>query len=504
MMTAICFVFLVGLALVLARFLYKSWWYPVSLQLLMKSQGIKGPPYKAPNWNYAKGVLDMEVKSTSAPMEISHDIIPRLFPQVYSWINLYGKNFLHWIDTQPQLVVTDINLIKEILSDKEGSFDKVQLEGVLKKFLGGGIVFEEGKKWSKLRKVANHAFHGQNLKEKVPAMVASVEELLKTWKSYEGKEIEVFKEFKLLSLEIISKSVFGSDYLTGKTMYHMLDEIVLICYKIIADKFSKSSHELKVADHILQAFVDSLVGIMKQREDKVKAGQSNNFGSDFLGSLMESHHNTDQNKRISVVEIIEECKTFYFAGHETVRSVLSWSILLLAVHTDWQDTARKEVLEMLGQGNPNIESISRLKTVGMILNETLRLYPPLVFLHRKVKRNIKLGELRLPAGMEVYIASLAVHHNSEIWGEDTHLFKPERFAEGVAKATRDQLMAFLSFGFGLRKCVGFNFAQMEVKIALCMILQRYRFTVSPNYRHFPTLVMGLWPKHGIQIMLHPL
>ncbi|KAK4364575.1 hypothetical protein RND71_015933 [Anisodus tanguticus] len=106
--------------------------------------------------------------------------------------------------------------------------------------------------------------------------------------------------------------------------------------------------------------------------------------------------------------------------------------------------------------------------------------------------------------MEVIIATLAVHHSSEVWGKDAHLFKPERFAEGVAKATRDSMMAFLSFGYGLRKCVGFNFANTEVKIALSMILQRYRLTVSPNCTNFPFAMFTLRPKDGVQIMLHPL
>ncbi|KAJ8525946.1 hypothetical protein K7X08_001600 [Anisodus acutangulus] len=501
--------FLIG-TLVLARFLYKSWLYPISLQYLMNSQGIKGPPYQFRDGNNRE-IGEMLMKCNSAPMDISsHDIFPRLQPHFHSWIKLYGSTFLYWMNTKPQLVVADVELIKEIFTNKQGSFGKAKFDGILKKFVGDGSVFQEGKKWLKLRKVADHVFHAQSLKEMFPAMVGRVETMLKTWKSYEGKEIEVYEEFKLLSLEIISNSVFGSDYTTGKHIFDMLDKIAYISSmsygKIrnpIIDKIYRSSEEIE-ADKILEELFESFIGIIKQREYKVKAGQSDNFGGDFLGSLLEGHHNADKEARISVDEIIEECKSFYFAGHKTVTSLLSWSMYLMAIHTDWQEKAREEVLEFLGQENPTTETISRLKIVGMIINETLRLYPPFVLLQRDVTKNTRLGKLKIPAGMEVIIATLAVHHSSEVWGKDAHLFKPERFAEGVAKATRDSMMAFLSFGYGLRKCVGFNFANTEVKIALSMILQRYRLTVSPNYTNFPFAMFTLRPKDGVQIMLHPL
>ncbi|MCD7446640.1 hypothetical protein HAX54_012126 [Datura stramonium] len=511
MIAIIFFVLLIG-TLVLARFLYKSWLYPISLQYLMNSQGIKGPPYEFRNGNSrATTEIQMKCNIATVPMDISHDIFPRLQPHFHSWIKIYGSTFLYWMNSvQPQLIVSDVELIKEIFTNKQGSFGKAKFEGILKKFVGDGSVFQEGHKWLKLRKVADNVFHAQSLKDMLPAMVGRVEAMLRTWKSYEGKEIEVFEEFRLLSLEIISNSVFGSDYSTGKHIFTMLDKIAYISSMSygknrnpIINKIFRSSEEIE-ADKILEELSNSFTGIIKKREDRVKAGQADNFGGDFLGSLLAGRCNADEQARISVDEIIEECKSFYFAGHKTVTSLLSWSILLLAINIDWQEKARDEVLEILGQENPKAESISRLKIVGMIINESLRLYPPFLLLQRDVTRNTRLGKLKIPAGVEVIIATLAVHHNSEVWGEDAHLFRPERFAEGVSKAARDQVMAFLSFGYGLRKCVGFNFATMEVKITLSMILQRYKLTISPNYTHCPIPIFTLRPRDGIQIMLHPL
>ena len=142
--------------------------------------------------------------------------------------------------------------------------------------------------------------------------------------------------------------------------------------------------------------------------------------------------------------------------------------------------------------------------MNMIINESLRLYPPVSNFTRKVERKVKLGNLVLPANMTLIIPTLALHRDPQVWGEDAHIFKPERFKEGVAKATNNNPAVYLPFGLGPRNCVGMNFATTEVKIVLSMVLQRYAFTLYPTYVHSPVHVLSIRPEHGIQVMLHPL
>ncbi|MFQ6649251.1 hypothetical protein Gotur_022036 [Gossypium turneri] len=79
---------------------------------------------------------------------------------------------------------------------------------------------------------------------------------------------------------------------------------------------------------------DSVIKIVKKREDKVVTGEADNFGRDFLGLLVNAYHEADQKNRLSIQDLVDECKTFYFAGQETVNSLLAWATLLLAIHTD--------------------------------------------------------------------------------------------------------------------------------------------------------------------------
>lgn len=128
-------------------------------------------------------------------------------------------------------------------------------------------------------------------------------------------------------------------------------------------KIWKSQDDIE-SDKIEQSLRDSVMEIVRKREEKVLTGQAHNFGSDFLGSLLRVHHDADKKNRISVDDVIDECKVFFLAGHETSSSLLSWTFLLLAIHTDWQEKAREEVLELFGQENPTAEGLPRLKTVS--------------------------------------------------------------------------------------------------------------------------------------------
>lgn len=139
----------------------------------------------------------------------------------------------------------------------------------------------------------------------------------------------------------------------------------------------------------------------------------------------------------------------------------------------------------------------------MILYESLRLYSPIIGLNRQINEDIVLGEISIPAGVLVSLPVILLHHDKEIWGEDANKFNPERFKEGLLSATNGQV-SYFPFAWGPRICIGQNFAMLEAKMALSMILQCFSFELSPSYTHAPQSLITIQPQYGAPLFFHKL
>ena len=145
--------------------------------------------------------------------------------------------------------------------------------------------------------------------------------------------------------------------------------IVLLVYVLISfvhfySKIYKTNDDIE-SEELVKGIHNAILEIIKKREEKVMTGEGNSNGGDFLQLLVKAHHDTNASLKISIEDLVDECKTFYFAGQETTSTLLAWTIFLLAIHTDWQEKTRKEALKLFGQQNPNPDGIAKLKPVRM-------------------------------------------------------------------------------------------------------------------------------------------
>ncbi|CAO2818233.1 unnamed protein product [Amaranthus hypochondriacus] len=493
------------------------WLRPKKLQKMLNQQGIYGNPYRFLFGDLRDFSL-IRNQALKTPMtHFSDDYFPRVEPLRHQILSKYGKDYIVWLGPIPMIHISKPELIREAFI-KTNEFKKPKVNPVFDK-LFPGVVSYEGEKWAKHRKIINPAFHMEKLKLMLPAFYESCAEIINKWEIEVAEtglgELNVWPDLMKLSADVISRAAFGSNYEEGRQIFELLKEQTNLALAILQSVYIPGSRFLPTARNRRFKEVENQIHnllrkIINKRKKDIDVGEAPK--ADLLGLLMDSNAKEIQqgvgNKAkgdfgMSLDEVIDECKLFYLAGQETTSTLLVWTLLLLSKHQDWQVRAREEVLQTFGSSVPDFEGLSHLKTVTMILYEVLRLYPPVMQLSRRVKQDTNLGALSLPSGAMFSFSVISVHRDMEIWGNDAHEFKPERFAEGISKATKGN-NSFFPFGWGPRICLGEKFALAEAKMAISMILQRFSFELSPSYVHAPMTVMFLQPQHGAQLILHKL
>lgn len=134
----------------------------------------------------------------------------------------------------------------------------------------------------------------------------------------------------------------------------------------------------------------------------------------------------------------------------------------------------------------------------MVIQETLRLYPPIGLLPREVFQDIKFKDIVVPKGMGIRIPIALLQQHPDLWGPGSHQFNPERFANGISGACKIP-QTYMPFGMGPRVCAGQQFAMTELKVILSLILTKFSFSVSPDYRHCPVYRLVAEPAHGVNL-----
>ncbi|KAL0320566.1 UNVERIFIED_CONTAM: cytochrome [Sesamum radiatum] len=397
----------------------------------------------------------------------------------------------------------------------------------------------------------------------IPAMFLSCSKMIEKWEasisgSRSSQEIDVWPYLQDLTGDVISRTAFGRSYEEGRRIFELQREQVKLVLHLLRFSFipgwryfpTKENRKLRAFAKEIQSLVR---GIINQREQAMARGEI--IHKDLLGILMESNtreiQHGNKNAGLSIEDVIEECKLFYFAGSETTSTLLVWTMVLLSKHQEWQARAREEVLQIFGKKQPTFDGLHQLKIrqgmhlkhtkamnsfvvtknlgqdpewakhaaitmtckspgittldmqVTMIFQEVMRLYPPAPLIIRAPTKTVKLGNTIIPVGVQLMLLIGLLHHDPKIWGDDAKEFKPERFSEGISSATKTQY-SFIPFSAGPRVCIGQNFAMIEAKMAVAMILQHFSFELSSSYLHAPFPITTLQPQYGTPLIVRKL
>ncbi|XP_073279738.1 cytochrome P450 CYP72A219-like [Primulina huaijiensis] len=507
-------VIVVSFTILVVRVLNWVWFKPKRLEKFLRKQGINGNQYRVLLGDMKDFITAMKQEQPKS-IDFSNDISSHVFPYYHKIIAKYGKSSIVWFGPSPRLNIADPELIKEILT-KPKVFHK-PVPDPIGETIVGGLLYLEDEKWVKHRKIINPAFRMEKLKSVIGAMCLSCSRMIEKWEALASgaekstSEIDVWPYIEDLSGDVISRTAFGSSHGEGRKIFELQKEQVKLALKLMQFSFipgwrhfpTKTNRRMK---SVVREIHSLLKGIISQRQKATERGESFN---DLLGILMESNlkeiqEHGNNNMGMSIEDVIEECKLFYFAGSETTSNLLVWTMILLSKHQDWQASARDEVLQVFGRKELTFDGLNQLKIVTMILQEVLRLYPSVPVIVRAPAKTAKLGNMNLPLGVQLTLLIGLLHRDPKIWGDDANVFKPQRFSEGISSAANTKHFSYIPFSSGPRVCIGQNFSMIEAKIAMAMILRRFKFELSASYKHAPFSIITLQPQHGVPLILQKL
>ncbi|KAG5374169.1 hypothetical protein IGI04_024787 [Brassica rapa subsp. trilocularis] len=506
------------LALVLLPFVIPKIWEACWIFLLrpwmitrrFKKQGISGPKYRFVYGNL-KEIKKMKKEAKDWVLDPnSNDIFPRVVPHYHQWLSQYGETFLYWNGTKPTVFISDPELGKQILSTKLGFAVIAKKRPEVFILFGKGLPFIEGDDWARHRRILNPAFSIDRLKVMTKRMVDCTLRMLKEWRTQrKGEEVvmrmEINKDFHRLISDIIATTAFGSSYEEGIELFRSQAELGKYFLTSLTSVFIPGTQYLPTPTNLQLWKLDKNVkDSIKRIIDARLKSSSKNCGDDLLGIMLKAAASKEYEKTMSMDEIVDECKTFYISGQGSSATLLTWTTFLLSSHQDWQEKLREEVFNECGKDTvPDSDTFSKLKLMNMVLMESLRLYGPVIKMVREATQDMKIGHLDIPKGTSIIVPFLKMHTDKAIWGEDAKQFNPLRFENGVSQAA-NQPNALLPFSVGPRTCIAQNFAMMEAKTVLTMILQRFRISLSPEYKHTPVDYFNLHPQYGLPVILQPL
>ncbi|KAK6138710.1 hypothetical protein DH2020_027547 [Rehmannia glutinosa] len=448
------------------------WVKPRKTEKLFRKQGMKGSSYKFLFGDTKEAEL-MYKEAYSKPIDIHDDIAPRIMPNILHAIKTYGNYSFIWSGSRPRVFVMDPDVIREVLTKYHTYHKSFKTSNEIAKMLAAGLVIKEGEEWAKARMKLNPAFHLEKLKPMVPAIQVCSQNTLNEWKEMASKGggsccFDVYPYLEVFTSSVLARLMFDSTYTEQlKQTFLQLSELAFMG-KLATNQSINSAWR-------------------KTRKEKgwSRACQSGLTGSIHARIVRWENLNDGDRQRI-IDDIIGQCKIFFYAGYETNSNLLTWTMVMLSAHQDWQARAREEAVQ-----------------ATMILNEMLRLFPSSMELSRLVKEETILGGYTIPKDTLVTCPIIILQRSTEIWGKDAGEFNPERFAEGIIKATKGE-NAYMPFGWGPRICIAQNFALLESKTFLAMLLLNFSFQLSPTYVHAPFVDFTLHPQYGAPIVLQKL
>jgi len=399
------------------------------------------------------------------------------------------------------LLVHEPRSIRRVLLDNAANYRKDRFQRrVLSAGLSDGLLSAEDEEWRIQRKVLAPMFARRQVLEFGPAMAGGAEDLVKRWASLgDAATIEVVAEMARVTLDVLERTIFSDGF--GS---HAEDiRIAMAAYFNTIGKISPLDI-LGVPDFVPRLgrinirrtlnFFESEVDRVISARRRILAEQPDRAPNDLLTHLLQAFDS--QTEAFTEAELRSNILTFIAAGHETTANTLSWAMFLLSQSAEWRERVKAEVDREMKGGPAGLPH--RLVATRAVIEEAIRLYPPIAAISRVALDEDELGGESVRRGSLIVISPYVLHRHRLLW-DRPEVFDPSRFL-GSRRSKIDRF-AYLPFGVGPRKCIGSAFALQEATLVLAAIAKNFDFALCPNHKVWPILRVTLRPANGLPMLI---
>lgn len=414
----------------------------------------------------------------------------------------YSKNVIGFRILGRQILIANSpETVKHVMVTNNQNYERKspQMRRALENLLGDGLFISDGDTWKFRRRVVSPIIHRNHMPSFAPIMVEASLDMVRQWRGLgPGGRIDGLVEMASLTAEIICRAVFGNqlgranatEVIEGFSDYQRLIDQVNLGYFLGFDEGLPQFRgpRLRRAIRRVHGVIDGIIGEhLEGRGEK-----------DSMVAMLLQARDEETGRGMTPVEIRNEAATIFMAGHETTAATLTWAWYMLALAPWAERKLHQELQEVLGDRPATLEDVPKLRYARAIIEETLRLYPPVPLLTRQAREPDMLANRKVEPAALVMVVPWLLHRRRDLWERPNH-FVPERFTEG----TPPNRNAYVPFATGPRICPGASFGLTEAILCLATLAQHFKLRLVPGTRVEPRCRLTLRPVGGLPLILEP-
>ncbi|WP_410633276.1 cytochrome P450 [Amycolatopsis sp. cmx-4-83] len=403
----------------------------------------------------------------------------------------YGDVVRIAIGPKAMYLVNHPDLAKHVLADNAANYHKGIGLQEARRALGDGLLTSDGETWRKQRRTIQPVFQPKRISRQAGIVATQVEALIERLAAHDGP-VEILHEMTGLTLGVLGRTLLDAELGGYETLGHSFEAVQdQAMFEAVTLSMVPQWVPLKKQLHFRTARED-LRRIADELVDQRLANPVEN-GEDVLSRLIASGAGDGASRERMRDELI----TLLLAGHETTASTLGWAFHLIDEHPEVGERLHAEAVEVLGDRLPEHEDLRRLTFTVAVVEEVMRLYPPVWLLPRVAQADDEIGGYHVPAGSDVVVVPYTLHRHPEFW-TDAERFDPDRFTG----AERPPRYAYLPFGAGPRFCIGNSLGVMEAVFVLAMAARDLQLRKVPGKVVDPEAMLSLRVRGGLPMTVH--